>query len=624
MVRILKGILNTIKGNIDVSDIQYQTYGLFGIFNYPAYYLIWVYIAPETYESLFLRSICFILCLILTFHKYWPTIAKKHRLIYWHFTLAFTLPFFFTFMLIMNQGSDMWVTNNVIAFLFLLFLVDWVIALLLFIIGAVSACITASFFVTEFFPPSFNYIAFTITYFAIIMIGVLFSHNRKMIEEIRRTSIQAEANSRAKSEFIANMSHDIRTPITGILGMADSILLATKDSLQSSTTSPSEKDTLNQLDKTIDYNVHMLKDATYELLSLCNEILEVVQLESGKLSQKQDTFCIDALMEHIKKLLQPIAKQKGLDFSLHVNADVPQYVYGLHHYLTRIMLNLVSNALKFTEKGFVKVTASIASLEPNNPQGISKSIDQTSVPVRIKFDIEDSGIGIPEDKHDEIFSNFSRLTSSYDGKFKGFGLGLYTVREYIKAMDGDIYLESQLNQGSCFSVEIPFTTASDAEETVDFSSEDKIQTTTDHASAKKTTEPDPVSDQGLHRGKILIVEDNTLAMVGLRAQLKPYHYDIDHAENGYRAIELVNQHTYDIVFMDIGLPGINGIATTEKIRESHSSKHLPIIAITGHADNSEHTQACLDAGMQAVFNKPAQAETIRQIMSYYLNATPNK
>ena len=429
----------------------------------------------------------------------------------------------------------------------------------------------------------------------------------------RKRLVEAEAASQAKSEFIANMSHDIRTPITGILAMAEHIRASTCEADAHLTVEERSK-ALSQLKDTIENDSLMLVGATHELLKLCNEILEVVQLESGKASAEIEVFSVQALVQHTLNLLQPVAQEKGLELSYDMDKAMPQYVKGGRFALSRVLLNLLSNALKFTEQGFVKVTVSL----------VEQTTSAESQWV-LSLAVSDSGIGIPEDKQAVIFEHFCRLSSSYDGVHKGFGLGLYAVQRYIQGLQGTIQVDSVEGEGSCFTVKVPLQAAS-AEEVAQAEKEPvKVDTPLSQQPQGKIAQDDLAGadkfDASEAQGPyVLVVEDSQLAFVALKMLLRPYHCRIDHAATAQEGVDWANAKQYDLVLMDVGLPDFNGIKATQLIRERSGPEVLPIVAVSGHADNPEQHRACLDAGMQRVLSKPATASELAEVFDTYVNS----
>lgn len=424
---------------------------------------------------------------------------------------------------------------------------------------------------------------------------------------------QAESASRAKSEFIANMSHSIRTPLTGILGMTQDMLNIVNEASTSLQQLNLDKNALeeecltliNKLIQTVHQDSQMLMAATDELLNLCNEILEMVRLESDKPTDEAESFNLRELIEHNIELLLPVAKHKKLDLMYEINPDVPAYLHGFCNYLDRCLLNLISNALKFTEKGWVKITIKLLNV---NSYHLGDQIN-------LEIAVEDTGIGIPKDKFKVIFEHFSRLTSSYQGLYKGAGLGLYTVQQYVAAMAGEeVKVESEVGKGSRFILKLPFIVAGHS---------DRIKSSY-RTPAMRVAKPIDIMPEKIDQAEalvsILIVEDSPIVAMGARANLKNFNCSIDVAANGSEGVKMAETGKYDLIFMDIGLPDFSGIEVARKIRASNIPKvaKVPIIALTGHACDAEKRQKALDVGMQVVLNKPASLSELKLVLEQYV------
>lgn len=382
----------------------------------------------------------------------------------------------------------------------------------------------------------------------------------------------AQAANKAKSEFIANISHDIRTPLTGILGLAQEFY--------DTATTPTMKN-----------DAKTLINATHELLSLLNEIIDVVGLESGHMKVKEEDFSLRELLAHNIDLLNPAIKHKKLSISASIDDSIPDYLYGNRRYLGRILLNICSNAIKFTDKGGVKLTV--------------KKRSQKDDQIRLTFSISDTGIGIPKNKQQQIFQHFSRLNPSYQGIYKGSGLGLYTVKQYLRTMHGRVSVTSEEGKGSCFTIHVTFAVSKQP--------------------PPQTPSPTPVSTEQLTENKnisILIVEDSLLALRMLQQMLQKLNCHIDTVTTGEEALDVASTHDYDLVFMDVGLPGIDGFETAKRIRhlDDKFKAQVPIIALTAHLSNQVR-EKCISAGMQETLTKPITVNTMHQILEKYLVAS---
>jgi len=400
---------------------------------------------------------------------------------------------------------------------------------------------------------------------AITGVAVDVTEERQREEELKKAKLAAEAASRAKSEFIANISHDIRTPITGLLGLAESL----KD------TALTEH---HRKDATILMNV------TQELLNLLNGVIEIINLDAGSANMEQEEFSLQSICESNVSLLRAAAKHKSLDLKLIFKNNLPNLVQGNRTYLERILLNLLSNAIKFTDRGSVKFEVS------------QQQIDKKTV--LNQFKIIDTGIGIPADKHAAIFEYFMRLTPSSRGIYKGNGLGLYATKKYVEAMAGNIAVQSTLGQGSTFIVNLPLQILA--------------ETTTSTVKPAK-----PAIANSAKIIDVLIIEDNVLAGHMVSKILKKCNCMVDVVKSGKEAIEFVLQKKYDFILMDVGLPDINGFQLTQQLRQLPYGSTVPIVALTGHM-SLDKKQECIDVGMQDIVIKPITIEKARELFNKYI------
>jgi PAS domain S-box-containing protein len=275
--------------------------------------------------------------------------------------------------------------------------------------------------------------------------GVLGVYND--ITELKLLQKQAEAANKAKSEFIANMSHDLRTPMNGIIGMVDEIGHLAEDIKKTVLNSPElAPAALLSMASNIQEYVDIAKGSTHELLAFFNEILENISLESGKTKHVYEHFFVEKSIQKNIALLRPTANNKNMALHVAISSNVPNHLYGARASFERILLELLSNAVKFTAQGQITVSVDLAG----------PTTYQVGDPVTLIVRVTDTGIGIPEDKHDEIFESFSRLSSSYRGVYPGYGLGLHAVKHYVKNMRGDIRVDSEVGRGSCFTCTLPF------------------------------------------------------------------------------------------------------------------------------------------------------------------------
>lgn len=418
----------------------------------------------------------------------------------------------------------------------------------------------------------------------ILGVSIDINERKELERALRAEKEKAEEASKAKSEFIENMSHDIRTPVTGILGIAQSLQ-----------ENPSADSIIREDGK-------MLASATEELLNLLNDVLDMTRHEHQLNTPEKKKFVLNKLIAHNTDLIKPALSHKKLEFQCTIDDAVPNNLHGDYNFLNRILLNLLSNAIKFTDKGSVKLAVKLDS-----------TLDDTVI---LKFSVSDTGIGIPEDKREVIFNYFTRLTASSQGLYKGSGLGLFSVRKYLDSMGGGIELESEEGKGSCFTVTIPFQLTDSAEEfdpKIAVEAQDQKNITTRIVGDKTLISSSNVPDDTGSKTnfdefctKILLVEDNLLAARMARQLLtNNFSCEVDEAHNGSQALQKASENSYDIIFMDIGLPDTDGITVAKQIRNLPTKKlaSTPIFALTGHAKESKKNE-CMQAGMQDVFTKP--------------------
>jgi PAS domain S-box-containing protein len=397
------------------------------------------------------------------------------------------------------------------------------------------------------------------------------TEKKRLEQALIQAKIHAESANRAKSEFIANMSHDIRTPITGMLGLAQFL----KDSA-----------------KTVEMAEYsqLLIESTEELLKLLNEVIEIIHLESAGSASRVERFNLSDLISHNVTLLAPAAKHKGIALVYRIASDTPEWLSCSRTNLDRILLNVLSNAVKFTNQGQVLLTVS------------NKPLTQKSVELILR--VEDTGIGIPPDRMADIFDRYTRVSPSYDGIYKGSGIGLYVVKKYLDEMGGQISVESEASKGSIFNISIPC--------------ELPDQTRSHHATQHGLVSP------VVKQAHVLIVEDNALAARMVKQIFEKLNCVCDHADSASKAFAALEQRKYDLVLMDIGLPGESGLELAHKIRHRPSPAlleqqgFLPIIALTGHM-LKEQQQACLDVGMQEVLIKPINIEAAQALLTRWVS-----
>jgi len=398
-------------------------------------------------------------------------------------------------------------------------------------------------------------------------IGSLTDSFNNLLNQIQNTNQalvlakeQAERSAKIKEEFLANMSHEIRTPMNGIIGMAELL----------------ETTILNEEQK--NYLSHINVSAE-NLLVIINDILDYSKIEAGKMDIESISFDFNQVLNNVYESLKIRAQEKRLDLIFDISPLIPRFVAGDKVRLSQILINLIGNAIKFTHSGHIKVNAFLEH--------------ETLKTHKIRFEVIDTGIGIPKDKIDTIFQSFSQAKASTTREFGGTGLGLSISKQLVELQGGYINVESTEGQGSKFSFNILFKKSEQQNrpQKVNIQNENKGFDNNDHIN-------------------ILVAEDNRINQILIKKILSNFRFNATLVENGALALEALSQNQFDILLLDIHMPVMDGYRTAESIRNGGQFyKDIPIIALTAAAIKGEK-EKCFAHGMNEYVTKPFKTEVL--------------
>jgi len=396
---------------------------------------------------------------------------------------------------------------------------------------------------------------------------VYFHSLQRQNKELEKQNQLAREATQAKSDFLSMMSHEIRTPLNGIVGMIHLML---------------QEDLRTKFQKEL---VETLKFSSDHLMAVVNDVLDFNKINSNRVKLTQEAFDPSLLLKNLEKTFIPRVREKKLDLIFEVDSDLPAQLTGDKVRLNQIITNLIHNAVKFTETGFVKLAVKEQGRDENQ--------------IELRFEISDSGIGIPLEEQSTIFEIFTQSSSEANRSNRGTGLGLAITKELLRLFGSAITLESEPGKGSCFSFSLTF-----------------------YYSDQPLVEADPGGVKvALLDARILVVDDNAINLLLATNLLKKVGLQYDTAANGSEALEKFNEKHYDLLLMDLRMPVMNGFEATRIIREKGSE--LPIIALTASAFTDEREKA-LSSGFSAYLVKPFLPEEFYELIFTFLKQDDQK
>lgn len=398
----------------------------------------------------------------------------------------------------------------------------------------------------------------------------LYIERRKGMLEVLKAKNLAEQAKEAQEQFLANTSHEIRTPMNGIIGMTNHLM--------ETQLNPQQKD-----------YVSIIKESSNNLLSLINELLDLSKIIAKKIVFESKEFDLREIIKGIARLMEFRTKEKNIQIVFDVDANIPNTIIGDPVRLKQIILNLVENAVKFTKDGEVRILVKLANETTDN--------------VELLFNIEDTGIGIPESKLNVIFENFTQVNAKTTRKYSGTGLGLAITKQLIEQQDGSITVSSKINVGSVFSFNLKFKKV--------------FSLTSDHTNHRFSFLAFPQAD--LSGFNVLVVDDNKINQQVAALTLKKWNVDATVATSAAEALDLLQQIKFDLVLMDVTMPEMDGFDATREIRKNPIPQiaKIPIVAITAAAFVGDK-EKCLAAGMNDYISKPFNPEDLLKKLMVFL------